>query len=118
MDEIWVILPRMIRLILTVIAILARALFRSRRELIAENLALRQQLALFKQKQPRPKLRPADRVFWVLLHQGWRNWINGLIIADPDFLCSTAGLEVVEPLEPTTTVNKPHVLGRFSTGST
>ena len=84
MDEIWVILPRMIRLILTVIAILARALFRSRRELIAENLALRQQLAVFKQKQPRPKLRPADRVFWVFLRQGWRNWVNCLIVAEPD----------------------------------
>jgi hypothetical protein len=31
------------------------------------NLALRQQLAIFKHKQPRPRLAPADRLFWVFL---------------------------------------------------
>jgi hypothetical protein len=36
---------------------------------MAENLALRQQLAVFKPQHCRPKLRPADRIFWLLLRR-------------------------------------------------
>jgi hypothetical protein len=42
--------------------------FRSRRELVVENLALRQQLATVLQKR-QPLIRPADRVFWVVLRR-------------------------------------------------
>ena len=35
--------------------------------LAVENAALRQQLAVFKQKRPRPSLSAGDRLFWVLL---------------------------------------------------
>ena len=41
--------------------------FRSQNDLALENVALRQQLANFKQRQPRPALTNADRAFWVLL---------------------------------------------------
>jgi hypothetical protein len=44
----------MIRLALTLTVAFARVLFRSRLELMVENLALRQQLAVFKQKRLRP----------------------------------------------------------------
>jgi hypothetical protein len=37
------------------------------RQLALENLALRQQLAVYKRTVPRPKLRTTDRLFW-----GWR----------------------------------------------
>ncbi len=74
----------MIRLALTVTVVLARVLFRSRLELMVENLALRQQLAVFKQKRSRPRLRPADRMFWVLLRPVWRNWANALIVVKPE----------------------------------
>src|SRR3989475_10041518 len=40
-------------------------LFRSRRSLLIENLALRQQLAVFKRKHSRPRLTAADKLFWV-----------------------------------------------------
>ncbi len=50
---------------LTVLVALARLLFRSRLELVVENLALHQQLAVFKHKRSRPRLRPAVRLFWV-----------------------------------------------------
>jgi putative transposase len=40
-----------------------------RRQLALENLALRQQLAVYKRTMPRPKLRTIDRVFWVGLSQ-------------------------------------------------
>ena len=74
----------MIQLVLTLAVALARALFGSRLELLAENLALRQQLAIFKQKRPRPRIAPGDRMFWVFLRQVWRNWANALIIVEPD----------------------------------
>jgi transposase InsO family protein len=74
----------MIRLALTVTVAFARVLFRSRLELMVENVALRQQLAVFKQKRSRPALRPADRAFWVLLRQVWRDWANALILVQPD----------------------------------
>ena len=44
-----------------------RGLLFSRSALAAENLALRQQVAVYKQSVKRPKLRHRDRVFWVLL---------------------------------------------------
>jgi hypothetical protein len=40
-----------------------------RRQLALENLALRQQLAVYKRTMRRPKLRTIDRVFWVGLSQ-------------------------------------------------
>jgi hypothetical protein len=40
--------------------------FRSRASLVAENLALRQQLAVLRVGR-RPRLRPIDRAFWVAL---------------------------------------------------
>jgi len=61
-----------------------RALFLTRAALAAENLALRQQLALLRQSVKRPKLRPRDRVFWVWLSRLWRNWRSVLVIVQPD----------------------------------
>jgi putative transposase len=37
--------------------------FRSRRSLLLENLALRQQLAVLKERHPQPRLNAADRLF-------------------------------------------------------
>ena len=39
------------------------------RDIALENLALRQQVAVFKRKCPRPRLRGRDRFFWVWLFQ-------------------------------------------------
>ncbi len=44
-----------------------RSSVRTRRELALENLALRQQLAVWKARQPRPRLAALDRIFWVVL---------------------------------------------------
>ncbi len=40
-----------------------------RHDLAAENVALRQQLAVMKYQRPRLRLTDADRFFWVLLPQ-------------------------------------------------
>ncbi len=60
------------------------ALFRSRREQAIVELALRQQLAVYVQKRPRPRLTPLDRAFWVALSRFWPRWKNTLVIVSPD----------------------------------
>ncbi len=60
------------------------ALFRSRREQVIVELALRQQLAVYVQKRPRPRLTPLDRAFWVALSRFWPRWKNTLVIVTPD----------------------------------
>jgi hypothetical protein len=54
------------------------------RQLALENLALRQQLAVYKRTAPRPRLRPMDRLFWVGLARAWTGWRQALIIVSPD----------------------------------
>src|SRR5882672_9317229 len=44
-----------------------RSAVRTHRELALENLALRQQLAVWKARQPRPRLAATDRIFRVML---------------------------------------------------
>ena len=60
-----------------------RAVFTSRATLVAENLALRQQLAVLSASGKRPKLRPRDRVFWVWLCRVWRDWRSCLVLVQP-----------------------------------
>ena len=42
-----------------------------RATLILENAALRHQLAVYQRTETRPRLRPGDRVFWVVLRRVW-----------------------------------------------
>jgi putative transposase len=49
-----------------------------------ENLALRQQLAVLTRTVKRPQLRTRDRLFWVLLAKGWKEWRTALIVVRPD----------------------------------
>lgn len=64
--------------------LLCRVLCSSPAALMAENLALRQQLAVFKRKTPRPRLRRRDRNFWVWLAWLWRDWRSALVIVQPE----------------------------------
>ena len=59
-------------------------LLRSRRDLLLENLSLRQQLAVLATKKPAPCLRMQDRIFWVLLRRVWPGWRNALILVQPE----------------------------------
>jgi transposase InsO family protein len=70
--------------ILGVIWAFVRGLLAGRARLAAENLALRQQLAVLKHATPRPKLRPRDRVFWVWLARLWAEWRSVLRIVQPE----------------------------------
>jgi hypothetical protein len=50
---------------------------------VAENLALRQQLAALRREVRRPHLHPADQAFWVLLSRIWSRWTDVLAIVRP-----------------------------------
>src|SRR2546428_1498485 len=57
---------------------------RTHRELALENLALRQQLAVWKARQPRPRLTEMDRIFWVLLSRLWTSWRDSVHVVRPE----------------------------------
>ena len=61
-----------------------KAIFKSRASLVAENLALRQQLAVLQRKVKRPRLRNSDRLFWVWLSRLWHGWRSTLLIVQPE----------------------------------
>ena len=65
-----------------------RAFFAPRHKLVLEAVALRQQLAVVKRKQPRPKLDPHDRWFWIVLRRLWDRWSEALIIVQPETVVS------------------------------
>ena len=58
--------------------------FSSRRDLLLENLALRQQLAVLKRRHSHPRLAVTDRLFWVMLRQFWSGWRQALILVQPE----------------------------------
>ena len=58
--------------------------FRSRRDLLLENLALRQQLAVLKRRRSHPRLAVPDRLFWVILRRFWSGWRETLILVQPE----------------------------------
>lgn len=70
-------------LVWTLAGVLVR-LFRSRQSLLIENLALRQQLVVFKRHNPRPRLAAGDKLFWVSLQRFWSSWKSALIVVSPD----------------------------------
>ena len=53
------------------------------RHLALENLALRQQLAVYKRTTNRPRLRRYDRLLWVWLSKVWPAWRQALVIVAP-----------------------------------
>jgi hypothetical protein len=59
-------------------------LFCARRSLLLENLVLRQQLAVFKRRHPRPRLNLLDKLFWVAASQVWSDWKQFLIVVFPE----------------------------------
>jgi hypothetical protein len=58
-------------------------LLRTRRSLLLENLALRQQLAVLKRRHPRPRLDLLDKLFRVAVRRSWSGWQQSLIVVTP-----------------------------------
>ena len=70
------ILIRLFKIFLKII----QTLFKSKSNLLLENVALRQQLSTFLIKKTKPRLTDLDRSYWVALKQVWARWTNSLII--------------------------------------
>jgi transposase InsO family protein len=70
--------------IIEILLAVFREIFLDRAALHTEILALRQQVAVLKRKRPRPSLRMADRVFWVILSCLWPGWRHSLVIVKPE----------------------------------
>jgi transposase InsO family protein len=62
---------------------LLRAVYKDRVTLVAENLALRQQLIVLHRRVPRPPIDDGDRAFWVNLVSLWSGWRSALLIVRP-----------------------------------
>jgi hypothetical protein len=73
----------MVTLLLRLLGLLP-LLLGAHRHVALENLALRHQLAVYKRKMPRPKLRTMDRLLWVGLARVWTGWRQALVIVSPD----------------------------------
>src|SRR6516164_4648437 len=72
----------------TFLAVLPSVL-RSRAALNFENLALRHQIGVLQRSAAkRPKLAPADRLFWIGLSHLWRDWRSALAIVKPETVIS------------------------------
>src|SRR5271157_3126970 len=58
--------------------------FLTRWSLLLEDLVLRQQLAIFKRKHPRPRLNLLDKLLWILARRFWSGWKQALIVVSPE----------------------------------
>jgi putative transposase len=59
-------------------------MFSRKADLIAENISLRQQLAIYKRKHKRIPITNSDRIFWVFISKIWSKWKSALIIVKPE----------------------------------
>lgn len=57
--------------------------FRSREDLLLENLALRQQLLALHTKRPRSRLSTVHKLFWIVLRRLWSGWKQPLVLVTP-----------------------------------
>ncbi len=74
----------MIEYLLLLVGLL-RATVRSRGDLVAENLLLRQQLAvLTRPTRQRPRLRSRDKLFWLLVRLARGDWRRHLVVLTPE----------------------------------
>ena len=86
---------------------LLRGWLRGRGELVLENAALRQQLAMYERR--RPGVRDSDRLFWLLLVRFWPGWRGVLVAVRPETAVRwhQAGWPLLDVEEPTPTPGPP-----------
>jgi hypothetical protein len=61
-----------------------RAAFRRRSDLVLENLALRQQVAVLARRVRRPRITTVDRWFWIALRRCWSRWTEAIVFVKPE----------------------------------
>jgi hypothetical protein len=79
----WVIASSAMGFWLKMMANFVVSLFKVRKDLALENLALRQQLAVLNRNAKRPQFTDADRLFWVFYSKISDGWQQVLVIAWP-----------------------------------
>ena len=57
---------------------------RPKHQLALEILALRDQITVLNRQHHQPKLRPADRLIWIILKKFWPGWKSALMIFRPE----------------------------------
>jgi len=60
-----------------------RLIFRSKHDIVLENLALRHQLVVQQRSIKRPKINNSDHIFWIWLSRFWNDWRASLIVVKP-----------------------------------
>jgi len=60
------------------------AFLRSQNSLGLEIVPLRQQVTVLKRKDPRPRLRRWDQLFWVFLRRVWSRWTEVSVVVKPE----------------------------------
>src|SRR3974377_855372 len=73
----------MLRFLKLIFGVFVRS-FHARRDLLLENLALRQQLANLSRHRPQPRFSNGDRFLWITLRRLWSRWRKALILVQPD----------------------------------
>ena len=56
----------------------------TRRDMLFEIAALRQQLEIMRRSGVKPRFRRSDRRFWIGLVRNWPNWRHGVVILKPE----------------------------------
>ena len=69
--------------IVTALFVFLTTLFRSRATLQLEIVALRHQLTIYHRTTRRPRIQPADRLFWSWLSRCWSGWRSSLVFVQP-----------------------------------
>ena len=59
------------------------SVFRSREDLVLENLVLREQLLVLHAERPRQRLSARHKVFWVMLRKLWAGWQKPFLLVTP-----------------------------------
>lgn len=57
---------------------------KERTQLALENIALRQQLAVYKRSVKRPNINDGDRIFWMTIMRFLREWNDAVVIVKPE----------------------------------
>lgn len=71
------------RAIVSALLAFLTTLFRSRASLQLEIVALRHQLGIYQRNTLRPRIQPADRMFWSWLSRCWSGWQSALVFVQP-----------------------------------
>jgi putative transposase len=69
---------------LRLFSVLTFRMFRSRRDLLLGNIALRQQVSVLSRRDPKPRFVWTDRWFWTMLRRLWPRWKSALILVTPE----------------------------------